>query len=76
MARYAWRRSAATALSALDELFASLFCSPLGPVIYLLTAPLAELHFYFLVRRFASRRAVCKHATHSLRADAAEVRIR
>ena len=55
-----------------DWVFAHLYCSWFGLLVYLFTAPLAELYFSGFVRRFVSRRALRQHATHSEHSDAAE----
>ena len=47
----AWRSLQHTSGRALDQLFTRVYCSRFGALFYLFTAPLAELHFYHLVRQ-------------------------
>ena len=54
----------------LDRGFAKVYGGRCGLLAYLLSAPLAELHFYYLTRRFLRKRAADRHHTHSLGVDA------
>lgn len=50
-----------------DAVFCCVYCSSLGPVLYLLSAPVAEVYFYYMVRRFIDRQRGSRHATfHAL----------
>ena len=67
----AWRLLKHESTHMLDRLFARVYCGSFGILAYMLTAPIAELHFYFLVKRFVSDREG-QHGTHSLCSDCAE----
>jgi hypothetical protein len=58
--------------TACDWLFELLFCTPLAPVAYLCTAPVAELYFLILTRRFVHKQQLRSHATFSPFSDAAD----
>ena len=59
-------------MTLLDHCFAHVYTSRLAPAAYLLTAPVAEVYFFFLVQRFIDRRRSAAHSTYCMFTDAAD----